>query len=148
MNQHEKQIIDLAIEILEANLRKAGQALNAPDVVKHFLRLNIELLEHEVFMVVFLDTRHRLIEYRQMFRGTIDGASVHPREVVKAALEVNASAVIFAHNHPSGVSSPSQADRRITDRLREALALVEIRVLDHIVIGHGELTSFAELGWI
>lgn len=98
-----------------------------------------------MFCVAFLDTRHGVIKFEEMFRGTIDGASVYPREVVKAALACNASAVIFAHNHPSGVSEPSLADQAITRRLKDALELVDIRVLDHLVIGT-EITSFAERG--
>jgi DNA repair protein RadC len=96
--------------------------------------------------VLLLDNRHRVIAYKELFRGTIDGASVHPREVVREAMHWNAAAVIFAHNHPSGVAEPSQADIRITQRLKDALALVEVRVLDHIVIGEGEGASLAERG--
>ena len=97
---------------------------------------------------MFLDNRHRLIAYEELFHGTIDGASVHPREVVKSALRYNAAAVILAHNHPSGVAEPSQADQRITKRLQDALTLVDIRVLDHFVVGDGEPVSFAERGLI
>jgi DNA repair protein RadC len=103
-------------------------------------------LDHEVFACLYLDTRNRVLKYEELFRGTLDGASVHPREVVKQALAQNAAALIFAHNHPSGVAEPSGADERITRRLRDALALVEIRVLDHIVVGDGEAVSFAERG--
>jgi DNA repair protein RadC len=103
---------------------------------------------YEVFACLFLDTRHRVISYEELFQGTIDGASVHPREVLRRALQHNAAAVILAHNHPSGVAEPSDADRRITTRLKDALALVDIRVLDHIVIGDQLATSFAERGWI
>jgi DNA repair protein RadC len=95
-----------------------------------------------------LDIRHRVIAFEELFRGTIDGASVHPREVVRAALKHNAAALIFAHNHPSGVAEPSDADRRLTRRLSDALALVDIRVLDHFVVGDGEVASFAERGWL
>jgi DNA repair protein RadC len=101
-----------------------------------------------VFACLFLDNRHRLIEYEELFRGTIDGASVHPREVVRRALRANAAAVIFAHNHPSGVAEPSQSDLRITQRLKDALSLVEVRVLDHVIIGDGQGTSLAERGLI
>jgi len=101
---------------------------------------------YEVFAVLFLDNRHRVLAFEELFRGTIDGASVHPREVVRRALHYNAAALILAHNHPSGVSEPSSADRRITERLQAALALIDVRVLDHIVVGHGEFTSFAERG--
>jgi DNA repair protein RadC len=99
-----------------------------------------------VFTCLFLDNRHRVIECEELFRGTIDGASVHPREVVKRALQLNAAALILAHNHPSGVAEPSQADQQLTRRLREALGLVDIRVLDHLVVGDGEAVSFAERG--
>jgi DNA repair protein RadC len=99
-----------------------------------------------VFCVLFLTNRHRVIAFEEMFRGTIDGATVHPREVVKQALRLNAAAVILAHNHPSGVSEPSRADEAITRRLRDALALVDIRVLDHLIVGGSEITSLAERG--
>jgi DNA repair protein RadC len=103
-------------------------------------------MEYEVFAVVLLNIRHVPIRYVELFRGTIDGASVHPREVVKEVLGANAAAVIFAHNHPSGCSEPSMADQRITQRLKDALALVDVRVLDHLIIGAGEAVSFAERG--
>lgn len=125
-----------------------GAAMTDPDVTVQFLMATIGSSPREVFACLFLDNQHRLIEYEEMFFGTIDGASVHPREIVRRGLELNAAAVIFAHNHPSGVSEPSRADRQITDRLRSALALVDIRVLDHIVIGDAESTSFAARGWI
>ena len=103
-------------------------------------------LEHEVFCCLYLDKRHRLIQFQELFRGTIDGASVHPREIVKLALQRNSAAVIIAHNHPSGVAEPSQADEMITQRVKEALALVDIRLLDHIIIGDGTSVSLAERG--
>jgi DNA repair protein RadC len=120
--------------------------LTSPDATRDYLKLRLRGLPHEVFACLFLDNRHRVIEYRELFRGTIDGASVHPREVVTEALRWNAAAVIFAHNHPSGVAEPSQADLRITRRLCDACDLVDVRVLDHIIIGDGEGTSFAERG--
>ena len=104
-------------------------------------------LEREVFAAVFLDTRHRLIEYAELFQGTIDGAEVHPREVVRHALRCNAAAVIVAHNHPSGTVDPSAADRAVTERLKQALALVDVRVLDHVIVGGCETLSLAERGW-
>ncbi|MEH6628739.1 MAG: DNA repair protein RadC [Motiliproteus sp.] len=104
--------------------------------------------EREVFAVLFLDNQHRMIAFEELFQGTIDSANVYPREVIKQALAHNAAAIIFAHNHPSGVSEPSDADRRITDRLVKAAALVDIRVLDHLVVGEGEPVSFAERGWL
>jgi DNA repair protein RadC len=101
-----------------------------------------------VFACLFLDNRHRVIEYEELFQGTIDGASVHPRQVVRRALDHNAAALILAHNHPSGIAEPSEADRNITQRLQEALRLVDVRILDHIVVGDGEMRSMAEMGWI
>jgi DNA repair protein RadC len=103
-------------------------------------------LEHEVFCCLYLDKRHRLIHFEELFRGTIDGASVHPREIVKLALQRNAAAIIIAHNHPSGVAEPSQADEMITQRVKDALGLVDIRLLDHIVVGDGVSVSLAERG--
>lgn len=125
-----------------------GAALNSPALVRDYLSSHLRHRPHEVFAALFLDNQHRLLVYEELFQGTIDGASVYPREVVKRALGHNAAALILAHNHPSGVAEPSQADRRITDRLRDALALVDIRVLDHLVVGDGEIVSFAERGWL
>jgi DNA repair protein RadC len=127
-------------------LMRSGSALANPRATREFLRVRLRDLPHEVFCCVFLDNRHRVIAFEELFRGTIDGASVHPREVVKQALSRNAAAVILAHNHPSGLAEPSQADQLITRRLKEALALVDIRVLDHVVIGDGVCESFAERG--
>jgi len=124
----------------------AGPPLANPRATREFLRARLRDREHEVFCCLFLDNRHRVITFDEVFRGTIDGASVHPREVVKLALTRNAAAVILAHNHPSGIAEPSQADELITGRLRDALALVDIRVLDHIVVGDGACVSFAERG--
>jgi DNA repair protein RadC len=115
-------------------------------LVRDYLNLRLKGMEYEVFAVVLLNNKHVPIKYLELFRGTIDGASVHPREVVKEALAANAAAVILAHNHPSGCSEPSMADQRITQRLREALALVDVRVLDHLIVGSGEAVSFAERG--
>lgn len=123
-----------------------GVAISEPNVTRDFLRLKMRHYCREVFAVLFLDNQHRLIAYEEMFFGTIDGASVYPREVLRRCLELNAAAVIFAHNHPSGVAEPSAADRRVTERLRAALDLVEIRVLDHMVVGDTEVASFAEKG--
>jgi DNA repair protein RadC len=127
---------------------KAGPALQAPQATRAFLVAQLRDLPHEMFCCLHLDNRHRLIAFEELFRGTIDGASVHPREVVKQALARNAAAVILAHNHPSGVAEPSQADELITARLRDALALVDIRVLDHLIVGDGCCVSFAERGLI
>lgn len=125
-----------------------GEALTSPDLTRTFLQRQLRDHSYEVFAALFLDTRHRLIVYEPLFRGTVDGASVYPREVVRRALDLNAAAIIFAHNHPSGIAQPSAADRAITERLKEALALFDIRVLDHLVIGDGEPFSFAEHGWL
>ena len=137
--------LELGRRYLLADLQR-GDALANPDTTRRFLQARLRGYPHEVFACLFLDNRHRVIEYEALFRGTLDGASVHPREVVKAALGHNAAAVILAHNHPSGVAEPSQADLHLTRRLREALGLVDIRVLDHLVIGDGEAVSFAERG--
>ena len=123
-------------------------ALANPRAVGEYLCLHYAGQEREIFGVLFLDNRHRLIALEEMFLGTVDGASVHPREVVKRALRLNAAAVILAHNHPSGVAEPSQADELITVRIRDALALVDIRVLDHLVVGGTTVTSLAERGLI
>ena len=121
-----------------------GAEFTSPALVKEYLRNKLAGFEHEVFAVLFLDTRHRLIEYREMFHGTIDSASGYPREVVKEAFRLNAAAVIFSHNHPSGNPEPSSADKVLTQRLKEALGLVDIRVLDHVIVGGSSSTSFAE----
>ncbi|WP_295882935.1 DNA repair protein RadC [uncultured Thiohalocapsa sp.] len=140
-----RAVLELSRRYLRAEIEKRD-VLTSPEAVRNYLKSRLRVLPHEVFACLFLDNRHRIIEYRELFRGTIDGASVHPREVVREAMRWNAAAVIFAHNHPSGVAEPSQADLRITERLRDALALVDVRVLDHIVIGEGGGTSFAERG--
>src|SRR5512139_3444317 len=129
-----------------AELMQAGPPLSNPRATREYLRARLRDRDHEVFCCMFLDNRHRIIAFEEVFRGTIDGASVHPRDVVKLALARNAAAVILAHNHPSGIAEPSQADELITGRLRDALALVDIRVLDHIVVGDGSTVSFAERG--
>ena len=123
-----------------------GEPLNSPDDTSRFLMAKLRHYPFEVFSCLFLDNRHRVIEFEELFRGTIDGTSVHPREVVRRALNHNAAAVIFAHNHPSGVAEPSHADRVITDRLISALAMVEVTVIDHLVVGDGECVSFVDLG--
>ena len=125
---------------------RRGDTLTSPAHCARFLRIRLRRREREVFAVVFLDSQHRVIQYEELFQGTIDGTSVHPREVVRAALRHNAAAVILAHNHPSGVAEPSQADVRITERLRQALGLIDVRVLDHLVVGDQEVVSLAERG--
>lgn len=142
----EHQVLEQAAQII-ANRHLKGDVFTSPNATKEFLTYKLGQHEREVFAVLLLDNQHRLIEYNELFFGTIDAATVYPREVVKLALERNAAAVIFAHNHPSGEAEPSQADRRITSRLSDALALIDIRVLDHFVIGETPV-SFAERGLI
>ena len=139
--------LELGRRYLEAP-QDPRSALQAPVDAARFFKARLLDLQHEVFCCLFLDTRHRLIRYEELFRGTIDGATVYPREVVKRALAHNASAVILGHNHPSGVSEPSEADRSITLKLAKALALVEIRLLDHVVVSRGGHVSLAERGWL
>lgn len=138
-----------ARELIKRSLAEGfrnGDALTSPQSVRDYLRISLMGRGHEVFMVLFLDAQHRLIEAEEMFRGTLTQTSVYPREVVKRSLYFNAAVVIFAHNHPSGIAQPSQADELLTRSLREALALVDIRVLDHFVIGGNAFMSFAERG--
>lgn len=141
-------------QIISAAQAAVGRALrrdikfDSPAVARKYLPAMMGGLEHELFCLAHLDNWHRLIAWEEMFRGTIDGASVHPREVVKSALQHNSAAVILAHNHPSGVAEPSKADELITRRLREALALVDIRVLDHFIVAGEQVLSFAERGFI
>lgn len=123
-----------------------GHPLASPAQSADFLQARLRDLPYEVFAVLFLDNRHRVLAFEELFRGTIDGASIHPREVVRRALQHNAAAVILSHNHPSGVAEPSQADLRITSRLRDALGLIDVRVLDHLVVGDGDCCSLAERG--
>jgi DNA repair protein RadC len=138
--------INSALEILSGLFQKQDLLATSPESVKHFCRLHLGHLEHEVFGVLLLDNQHQLIKFVEMFRGTIDGASVYPREVAKEVLLSNAAAVIYTHNHPSGTATPSEADRHITSRLIEALKLFDVRTLDHIVVSHKETYSFAEAG--
>ena len=146
LNDVEKQsVITLAMKVLSIKHR-AGRVLSKPDETRDFLRLRLADYRNEVFGCLFLDNRHRIIAVRELFQGTIDGASVYPRVVVQQAMEVNAAAMVFFHNHPSGVAEPSHADEAITRRLKDALALVDVRVLDHFVVSAGESVSFAERG--
>jgi DNA repair protein RadC len=142
-----KAAIEIARRQLAETMR-AGPTLASPRATRDYLSAQLRDLEHEVFCCIYLDRRHRVIEYEELFRGTIDGASVHTREIVKLALQRNAAAVIVAHNHPSGVAEPSQADELITQRVKEALALVDIRLLDHIIVGDGAVVSLAERGLV
>ena len=140
-----RSLADLARRYYEQSL-PVGRAIRSPADTEAFLSARLRDLPHELFCCLFLDNRHRVLAFEPLFRGTIDGTSVYPREVVKQALAANAAAVILAHNHPSGVAEPSQADERITRRLKAALELVDIRLLDHLVIGDGCATSLASRG--
>lgn len=140
-------IIAQALQILQ-NRMNSGPVMNSPQIVRDYLQLKTAEYECEVFSVVFLDAQHRVIECREMFRGTLSQASIYPREVVKLALQLNAGAVILSHNHPSGIAEPSRADEHLTQTLKSALALVDIRVIDHIITGLSGSVSFAELGLI
>ena len=144
-------VLKAAVELARRHFRealRAGPALAAPEATRSFLLAQLRDRPYEVFCCLYLDNRHRLIVFEELFRGTIDRAGVHPREVLRQTLAHNAAAVIFAHNHPSGVLEPSQADELITRRLKEALALVDVRVLDHFIIGDGTCFSFSEHGLI
>ena len=142
-----EEIVELAESILRERVSR-GEPLTDPTAVKRWLVARLSQCPREVFCVLFLDNRHRVIAFEELFHGTLDGCSVHPREVIKRALHYNCAAVIYAHNHPSGVAEPSDADRRLTQRLQDALSLVDIRTLDHFVIGGIEAVSFAERGWL
>lgn len=142
-----KALRELARRYFEETL-PIGEAIRSPADTETFLIARLRDRPHEVFCCLYLDNRHRVILFEELFRGTIDGTSVYPREVVKQALTVNAAAIILAHNHPSGVAEPSQADERITRRVKSALELVDIRLLDHLVIGDGTSTSLASRGML
>ncbi|MEO7928115.1 MAG: DNA repair protein RadC [Gallionella sp.] len=138
---------ELVKRLLHEDLQR-GDALNSPGAVRDYLKLMMNGLEHEVFMVIFMDTKHRVISIEEMFRGTLNQTSVYPREVVKRALALNCAALIFAHNHPSGSPEPSQSDQLLTDALKQALSLVDVRVLDHFIVAGNQTLSFAERGLI
>jgi DNA repair protein RadC len=139
------QILDAARYVVDMKLQH-GAAFTSPDIVKEYLGAKLGGFEHQVFAILFLDNQHRLIEYVEMFRGTIGSASVYPREVVKEALRLNAAAAILSHNHPSGHPEPSEADKTMTKRLKAALELVEVRIIDHIIVAGHDRVSFAECG--
>ncbi len=140
-------LLEVHARWMEARLRRGGR-LESPGDTCRYAEARLRGYRAEVFAALFLDARHRVIAFEPLFRGTVDGASVHPREVVRRALVHNAAAVILAHNHPSGVAEPSFADRAVTERLEQALATVDVRVLDHLVVGDGETVSFVERGWL
>ncbi len=136
-------ILEIARRTLHEDL-KQGIAMNSPNQVKHFLRLSLSSKQMEVFMGIFLDAQHRVLATEELFSGTLTQTSVYPREIIKRVLHHNAAAIIFAHNHPSGVATPSQADQLLTQSLKQALALIDVKVLDHFIIGHDTTFSFAE----
>jgi len=138
-------IVKLALSVLWERY-SPGELLTSTDATRDFLRLLLSERKNEVFGTIFLDNRHRILCVDELFQGTLDGASVHPRVVLQKVLECNAAAVVFYHNHPSGIAEPSIADKKITQRLKEALSLVDVRVLDHIVVGSEGTVSFAESG--
>ncbi len=143
---HQEEIdslLDLALKVL-AQRHRRGKPLTSPEASRAYLRLKMGERKFEVFVCVFVDNRHRIIAFEELFQGTIDGASVHPRVVVQRALELNAAGVLLAHNHPSGVAEPSLADQQITRRLKDALALIDVRVLDHFIVTAEDSVSFAE----
>jgi DNA repair protein RadC len=139
--------LELGRRYLQAGLRQRN-VLSCPEDTRAFLNARLRAHPREVFACLFLDNRHRVITFEELFFGTLDGASVHPREVLRRVMQHNAAAVILAHNHPSGVAEPSQADRHITERLQAVLGLIDVRVLDHLVVGEATAVSFAERGWI
>ena len=139
--------LEMARRHLQQGLHDAP-VFTQPEQVKSYLQAQLQHRQRECFAALFLDNQHRLLAFEPIFEGTIDRAPVHPREVLKLALAHNAAALIISHNHPSGVAEPSQSDRLITDRLKEAMALIDIRLLDHIVVGMGSTVSFAERGWL
>lgn len=144
----EDDIVKQALAILDKRYFQHGEAITRPRDTGAYMKLKLGAYPYEVFACLFLDNRHRVLAFEELFRGTLDGTSVHPREVVRASLKYNAAAVVLAHNHPSGVPEPSAADRNITHQLREALGLVGVRVLDHMVVGAGEPVSMAARGLI
>ena len=140
-------VLEMSRRHLAERLRR-DSALESPQAVRDYLKSLLRHEPHEVFGCLFLDSKHRMLSFEVLFRGSIDSASVYPRQVVKRALAHNAAAVIFCHNHPSGITDPSQADRSLTKRLTEALDLIEVRVLDHFIVGDGEPLSMVEYGWM
>ena len=144
----DQEVIDKALSILKKRMHKPKHFLKGATDTKNYLKLEFEGLQHESFRALFLNSQHGLIHSQELFRGTIDGAAVYPREVVKLALHWNAAAILFAHNHPSGIAEPSMADQNITEKLKSALSLVDIRVLDHIIVGGDTTVSFAERGLV
>jgi len=145
IHRSEEELINHALAILSQRHKK-GELLTSPESTKRFLQLKLAEERNEVFGCIFLDNRHRIIEVEDLFFGTIDGASVHPRVILQKALMHNAAAIFLYHNHPSGVGEPTQSDQTITTRIKEALALIDVHLLDHLVVGIEESVSFAECG--
>ncbi|WFZ23857.1 DNA repair protein RadC [Citrobacter portucalensis] len=144
----EQQTIREALTLLERQLREPGASFTSSNAVRDWLRLQLASLEREEFIALFLDNQHCLIAHETLFTGTINHTQVHPREVVKSGLKHNCAAVIVAHCHPSGLAEPSHADRQVTTRIQQALGLVDIRLLDHLVVGGMDIISFSERGWL
>ncbi|HBL8956964.1 DNA repair protein RadC [Enterobacter cloacae] len=148
LTPYAQRTIRRAINLLNKYLRQPGISFTSSTAARDWLRLHLAGQEREVFMVLYLDNQHRLLESETLFAGSINHVQIHPREVVKSALRFNAAAVVLAHNHPSGDPEPSHCDRNITTMLKEALALVEVKTLDHLIVGSDGIVSFAERGWI
>ncbi len=142
----DERAVRRALRVLEKELRGEGVSMTSPRAVRDYLRLRLAAREHEVFLAMWMDAQHRVLEVEELFRGTLTQTSVYPREVVKGAMRWNAAAVIFAHNHPSGVAEPSHADELLTRSLKAALALVDVQVLDHFIVTGAAVMSFAERG--
>lgn len=145
---YEQNTLRRAARILKRRMKQQQNVFDSPDTVRNFLKAQMTAYEREVFACLFLDNHHRVLAFEELFYGTIDAAAVHPREVVKRALAHNAAAAILAHNHPSGIAEPSRADERMTIRIRDALALIDVRLLDHFVVGGDSVTSLAERGLV
>ncbi|EKN3687320.1 RadC family protein [Yersinia alsatica] len=148
MSPGEQRTVRRALNLLAKQLREPGVAFTSTHVTRDWLRLHLTGLEREVFIVLWLDNQNRLLAQETLFTGTINSTTVHPRELVKSAMKHNAASAVLAHNHPSQLAEPSQADRQITDRIKTALELVDVRVLDHLVVGGLDIVSFAERGWL
>ncbi|CNB79457.1 DNA repair protein RadC [Yersinia frederiksenii] len=148
MSPGEQRTIRRALNLLAKQLREPGIAFTSTHVTRDWLRLHLTGLEREVFIVLWLDNQNRLLAQETLFTGTINSTTVHPRELVKSAMKHNAASAVLSHNHPSQLAEPSQADRQITDTLVNALGLVDVRVLDHLVVGGLDIVSFAERGWL
>lgn len=148
MSPGEQRTIRRALNLLAKQLREPGVAFTSTAVTRDWLRLHLTGLEREVFVVLWLDNQNRLLAQETLFTGTINSTTVYPRELVKSAMKHNAASAVLAHNHPSQLAEPSQADRQITDRIKTALELVDVRVLDHLIVGGMDIVSFAERGWL